>query len=219
LAGRLRWSAASFRPIAVLALALFAYSVSVLAGTNGFIAAFVAGMAFGAVDHRDHEVDLRFTEEGGTLLSLLVWFTFGAVMLGPGLADLGWRDVVFALLALTVLRMVPVAISLAGSGLDRATVVFVGWFGPRGLASVVFGLIAVDSLAPAQSKVVLAAVTLTVALSVLLHGMTASPLAARYGVRVSGLRPERPEHTDAAPITTRTLRGVHQRSAGGADSG
>ena len=110
-------------------------------------------------------------------------------MLGPGLADVGWRDVVFALLALTVLRMVPVALALAGSGLDRATVAFVGWFGPRGLASVVFGLIAVDSLAPEESKVVLAAVTLTVALSVLLHGISASPLAARYGAMGRGAPP------------------------------
>jgi NhaP-type Na+/H+ or K+/H+ antiporter len=109
--------------------------------------------------------------------------------------------------------MVPVAIALAGSGLDRATIGFVGWFGPRGLASVVFGLIAVDSLAPAQSTVVLAAVTLTVALSVLLHGISASPLAARYGARASRLHPERPEHRVSAPISTRTLGGVHPRSA------
>ena len=149
---------------------------------------------------------LRFTEEAGTLLSLLVWFIFGAVMLVPGLEDVGWRDAVFALLALTVLRMVPVAIALAGSGLDRATVAFVGWFGPRGLASVVFGLIAVDSLAPSESKVVLAAVTLTVALSVLLHGVSASPLAARYGAFAARLGPEGPEHTGAAPISIRTLR-------------
>jgi NhaP-type Na+/H+ or K+/H+ antiporter len=203
------WSAAGFRPIAVLALALFAYSASVVAGTNGFIAAFVAGMAFGAIDRGDEEADLRLTEEGGTLLSLLVWFMFGAVMLGPGLADVGWRDVVFALLALTFVRMVPVAVALAGSGLDRATVGFVGWFGPRGLASVVFGLIAVDSLAPAQSKVVLGAVTLTVALSVLLHGISASPLAARYGALAGRLHPQRPEHGAAAPLATRSLRGLH----------
>ena len=213
LAGRHGWSAAGFRPISVVALALFAYAASVTAGTNGFIAAFVAGMAFGTVDRQQGEVDLRFTEESGTLLSLLVWFMFGAAMLGPGLADVGWREVVFALLALTVLRMVPVALSLTGSGLDWATVAFVGWFGPRGLASVVFGLIAVDSLAPAQSKVVLGAVTLTVALSVLLHGVSASPLARLYGARAQGLHPERPEHTGAAPITTRSLRGGRPRPA------
>ena len=209
LARRYGWSAPGVRPLAILALALFAYSTSVVAGTNGFIAAFVAGMAFGTMDHHNDEAALQFTEQTGTLLSLLVWFIFGAVMLVPGMEDLGWRDAVFALLALTLLRMVPVGIALAGSGLDRVTVAFVGWFGPRGLASVVFGLIAVDALAPAESKVVLAAVTLTVALSVLLHGLSASPLAARYGGYATRFGPEGPEHSTAVPISTRTLQRNH----------
>ncbi len=205
VARRHGWSSPGVRPLAILALALFAYSTSVVAGTNGFIAAFVAGVAFGTVDHHNDEAALQFTEEAGTLLSLLVWFIFGAVMLVPGLEDLGWRDVVFAVLALTLLRMLPVAVALAGTGLDRGTVAFVGWFGPRGLASVVFGLLAVDSLAPSESKVVLAAITLTVALSVLLHGVSASPLAARYGAYASRLGPAGPQHTAAAPISIRTL--------------
>jgi NhaP-type Na+/H+ or K+/H+ antiporter len=208
LARRHGWSAAGFRPLVVLALALFAYSASLLAGTNGFVAAFVAGMAFGTVLPRHEDELVGFSQEAGTLLSLLVWFVFGAVMLVPGLDHVGWRDLVFALLALTVVRMVPVALALTGLGLDRATVAFVGWFGPRGLASVVFGLIAVDTLAPADAQVVLAAVTTTVALSVVLHGITASPLAARYAVVAARLHPERPEHTAPPPIATRRLRSV-----------
>ena len=210
LARRHGWSSPDVRPLAILALALFAYSTSVVAGTNGFIAAFVGGMAFGTMDHHN-EAALRFTEESGTLLSLLVWFTFGAVMLVPGLRDVTWQDAVFALLALTVLRMIPVAIALTGTGLDRATVAFVGWFGPRGLASVVFGLIAVDSLEQAESQVVLGAVTLTVALSVLLHGVSASPLAARYGAYATRLHPEGPEHTVALPIPARNLHRAYPR--------
>jgi NhaP-type Na+/H+ or K+/H+ antiporter len=202
------WSEPSFRPMAVLALALFAYSASVLAGTNGFVAAFAAGLAFGTAFVRRGNQALEFSDEAGTLMSLLVWFVFGAVMLVPGLDGASWRDVVFALLALTVVRMVPVALSLVGAGLDRSTVAFVGWFGPRGLASVVFGLIAVDTLDPKEAKVVLAAVTVTVALSVLLHGVTASPLAARYGRVAARLHKERPEHMSAGPITTRSLRRV-----------
>ena len=201
------WGSPEFHPLAVLALALCAYSCAVVAGTNGFIAAFIGGMAFGTIAHGDDEEGLRLTEEGGTLLSLVVWFAFGAVMLVPGIEDADWRDVVFALLALTVLRMIPVALALAGSGLNRAGVAFVGWFGPRGLASVVFGLIAVDALAPEQSKVVLAAVTVTVALSVLLHGVTASPFAARYGASITAARPHSStEPPETKPLAIRTLR-------------
>ena len=201
---RHRWSSEASRTLAVLAIAVLAYSASLLAGTNGFVAAFVAGVAYGSATP-PHLVENRFCEEAGTLLSLLVWFAFGAVMLVPGLEAVGWREVVFALLAISVVRMVPVAISLTGSGLDRATVAFIGWFGPRGLASVVFGLLAVDSLAPADANVVLGTVTMTVALSVVLHGATASPLARRYGARASGLHPTRPEHIEAEALRARTL--------------
>ena len=206
LSRRHRWSSPGFRPLAIAALALFACAAALVAGTNGFVAAFVAGMAFGTVDHHNDEAALHFTEEVSLLLSMLVWFGFGAVMLVPGLEDAGWRDLLFALLALTVLRMAPVALALAGSGLDRATVAFVGWFGPRGLASVVFGLIAVDSLAPEESRVVLAAVTVTVALSVLLHGVSASPLASRYGAYATRLRAAGTEPGDITPVSTRSMR-------------
>ena len=211
LSRRHGWSAPGFRPLAILALALFAYSTAIVAGTNGFVAAFVAGLAFGTADRHHDEDMVQFTEEAGTLMSLLVWFVFGAVMLVPGLDDVGWRDVVFSLLALTVLRMVPVALALTGSTLDRATVAFIGWFGPRGLASVVFGLIAVDALEPAQSKVVLAAVTLTVALSVLLHGVSASPLAARA---TPCTPPRTPSDTDES--VSHRVRSPHAPCAGSA---
>jgi sodium/hydrogen antiporter len=209
---RFGWSSPEFRPLATLALALCAYSCAVVAGTNGFIAAFVGGMAFGTIAHRDNEEGLRITEEAGTLLSLVVWFAFGAIMLLPGIEDASWRDVLFALLALTVLRMVPVGLALAGCGLDRATVAFVGWFGPRGLASVVFGLIAVDALAPDAAKVVLAAVTVTVGFSVLLHGITAFPLASRYGALMAGISAHQASnHTVVTPIATRSLNRSRRR--------
>ena len=118
----------------------------------------------------------------------------------------------FAVLALTVVRMVPVALALLGSGLDRTTVAFVGWFGPRGLASVVFTLIAVDTLDPTDARRVLSAVTVTVVLSVLLHGVTASPFAARYGTVAASLHAGRPEHTGAPAIPTRSLGAPHRRT-------
>ena len=134
-------------------------------------------------------------------------------MLVPGIENASWRDVLFALLALTVLRMIPVGLALTGSGLDRVTVAFVGWFGPRGLASVVFGLIAVDALAPEQSKVVLAAVTVTVAASVLLHGISASPLAARFGAAAATARAQTgTADSEPEPLAIRTLQRSGQRS-------
>ena len=199
-------SAPHFTPFVILGLAVLAYATAILAGTNGFVAAFVAGMAFGTLDRDGYEASFEFTEEAGSALSLLVWFLFGAAMLVPGLQDAGWRDVVFAVLALTVVRMVPVALAMVGAGLDRSTIAFVGWFGPRGLASIVFGLIAFDTLDPAESKVVLAAVTVTVVLSVLLHGVSASPLAARYGTHAGRFRAGHREHSDTPAIRTRTLR-------------
>jgi NhaP-type Na+/H+ or K+/H+ antiporter len=212
VATRTGWSAPGFQPLAVFGLAVFAYGVALVAHGNGFVAAFVAGLAFGTV-RGEHRGNLGFTEEAGTLLSLLVWFAFGAVMLVPGIEDADWRDVVFAVLALTIVRMVPVGIALAGSGLDRATVAFVGWFGPRGLASVVFGLIAVDALAPAEGRLVLGAVVVTVGLSVLAHGMSASPLARLYGDHAKRLHPERPEHHAAPHLPVRDLRAVPRATA------
>jgi NhaP-type Na+/H+ or K+/H+ antiporter len=202
-ASRAGWSAAGFRPLAVLALAPFAYALALVAGINGFVAAFVAGMAFGTVA-TDIEL-LAFAEEAGTLMSLLVWFMFGAVMVVPGFEAAGWRDAVFAVLALTVARMVPVAIALAGARFDKATVAFIGWFGPRGLASVVFGLIAVDSLAPGDAQLVLGAVTVTVTLSVVVHGISGSPLAQRYGRIAHQLHYGRPEHNPAPVLSARRL--------------
>jgi len=216
LTARTGWSAPGFRPLAVLALALLAYALALVAHTNGFVAAFVAGIAFGTV-HGTGQDELAFTEEAGTLLSLLVWFAFGAVMLVPGLEAADWRDVVFAVLALTVARMVPVALALTGSGLDRATVAFVGWFGPRGLASVVFGLIAVDSLAPPDAHLVLGAVVVTVALSVIAHGVTAAPFAARYGARGHQLHPDLPEHRPVPPLDVRKLGAGRRQRAGTGD--
>jgi NhaP-type Na+/H+ or K+/H+ antiporter len=130
-------------------------------------------------------------------------------MVVPGFEAAGWRQVVFAGLALTVVRMAPVALALAGSGVDKATVGFVGWFGPRGLASVVFGLIAVDTLESKDARLVLGAVTVTVTLSVVVHGVTSSPLAERYGRIAHQLHPDRPEHQAGPELPSRRSTGEH----------
>ena len=210
-----RWSAPGFRPLATLGLAIFAYSSAIEAHGNGFIAAFIGGMAFGSVVSSGLESTVAFAEETGGLLCLVVWLIFGAAMVVPGFTHANWPDYLFALLALTVVRMVPVALSLLGSGLNRYTVGFVGWFGPRGLASVVFGLIAYDSLAPAEAVHVLSVVTVTITLSVLAHGLSASPLAARYGSFARTLIGKMPEHATTPSIRARSSLGSRLHTVSG----
>jgi NhaP-type Na+/H+ or K+/H+ antiporter len=198
------WGRPSAVPMGVLGLAFVAYSLAVAFGVNGFVAAFVSGSAFGTAMTAATFEWTDLTEETGTVLSLTVWFIFGAVMLVPGLKDVTWRQALFAVAALTVVRMVPVALASMGLGLERATVLFVGWFGPRGLASVVFGLIAVDSLHGSDEKVVLGTVTLTVLLSVFLHGLTA-PAGVRWYEGAIPHPRTGPEHAPTSPVSVRTL--------------
>jgi sodium/hydrogen antiporter len=199
------YSATAFRPLTPLAVGLLAYAGTVQVGANGFIAAFVAGLAFGSTIPRDLEPTIEFTNVVGEVLSLLMWFLVGATMLVPAFQDARWEDVAFAVLALTAVRMVPVALACVGLGLDRRTVVFIGWFGPRGLASVIFALLAFDTLEAADGHRVLAAVTITVVVSVVAHGATASPLAARYGAAAATFDPDRAERVPAPEIRPRTL--------------
>ena len=138
-ADRRSWTSAVSRQLFVLALAGACYLVSVGVGGNGFIAAFVGGLAFGrGSGGREHEA-VRFTELQGSLLAIGLWIAFGLSIAGRMSSDL-WDPaaIVYAALSLTVIRMVPVAIALLGVGFDRSTVAFMGWFGPRGIASVVF---------------------------------------------------------------------------------
>ena len=142
------WVAEGFAGPAVLGLAVCAYASSVALHGNGFIAAFTGGLAFGTTAGRRGEPLLPFVEETGALVSLLVWLAFGAVAVAPAVEVLNWQIVLYAVLSLTVIRMAPVAAVLIGTLLDRATIALVGWFGPRGLASVVFCLLALEEHAP-----------------------------------------------------------------------
>lgn len=152
---------------------------------GGAVGAATSGAASGAAasdDGDDPTVDesVALPELLGQVLSLVVWYVFGAVLLVDGLRPADWRIVVYALASLTVIRMVPVALSLVGSRTTRRDTVFLGWFGPRGLASVIFGLLIVEELPPDDPMVltVTSAITLTVVLSVILHGVSARPMTA-----------------------------------------
>ena len=207
LARRLGWASGASRQLFVLALAAACYVASLAVGGNGFVAAFVGGLAFGAGKGADASRVVRFTETQGTLLAIGVWTCFGLVLAGE-LGSSLWnvQAIAFALLSLTIFRMLPVAIALLGARFQPVTVLFIGWFGPRGLASIVFLIIGLEGLheAGVDAGPLAAAVAWTVLLSVMLHGLSAGPLAKRYGRRADDLPTGAPELADAIePLTPR----------------
>jgi sodium/hydrogen antiporter len=215
-ADRREWPSPSSRQLAVLALSIGSYLVALALGGNGFIAAFIGGLAFGVTTRQGAEDAVAFTETQGSLLAIIVWTVFGITVGGSLIAGgLDLPAIAYALLSLTVVRMVPVALALLGCRFQPATVAFIGWFGPRGLASIVFLIIAFEGLhgAGQETDVLVATIGWTVLLSVVLHGLTAVPLASRYGARIAatpGDIPER-EHSLAVDQTTwadRTDRGA-----------
>ncbi|GAB3073692.1 cation:proton antiporter [Intrasporangium mesophilum] len=192
LARNRAWAERALLPLAALAVPVLCYYGGHALGGNGFIAAFVAGTAYAAsqTSVTDAHDTVAYTGLTSTFLGFGVWMVFGAVATAHLAPLVTWQNLVFALLSLTALRMVPVALSLLGSGLRPQTIAFVGWFGPRGLASIIFALIAYESLdAEPAVATVLSVVAMTVVLSVLAHGLTASPWAQRYGSWARSTRP------------------------------
>ncbi|WP_406187123.1 cation:proton antiporter [Streptomyces sp. NBC_01006] len=186
------WSRPDWRQFLVFAVPVIAYALCVTTEGSGFIGAWVAGLAFGIHLRRtppDQGIrtqdghpaqSTRFTERLGLLLASLSFLVFGAVILGPTLQHLTWRTIVYALISLTILRMLPVTLALAGTGLRAASVAYIGWFGPRGLASLVFGLLALEEHLPGGT-LLSEVIGVTVGLSIILHGASAPFLGNRYG--------------------------------------
>jgi NhaP-type Na+/H+ or K+/H+ antiporter len=179
-AGRRDLIATSWRQVIPGAGAALAYGIASALGGSGFIAAFVAGTVFRLALRRDPEELNRLTEELGSVLNGVTFVLFGAILLGPTLAALTWELALYALLSLTLVRMLPVMIAMWGTRARLPTVGFVGWFGPRGLASIVFAVIVVEESNLPHETLIVQAIYLTVGLSVLAHGLTAAPLADRY---------------------------------------
>lgn len=209
LASRRQWMVVGARRFAGLAVALGAFFLATGIEGNGFIAAFVAGIAFGTSLNEDAvnvERTVVLPELGGQLMALLVWFLFGATLLPVAFDNFDATNIGFAILSLTALRMVPVAIAMIGSGLDRTGVLFLGWFGPRGLASVVFALLAIEDLGLDTPHVAdaVAVVALTVLASVILHGVTAGPAGRNYPQSVDGA-----DKSGSATNTGPPARGFH----------
>jgi NhaP-type Na+/H+ or K+/H+ antiporter len=188
------WTTRLSEQLAMLSMALAAYAGAVWLGGNGFVAAFVAGLLAGPTARALPEA-VELTEIGGVLMSWVVWTAFGVLFVGPLVtATWSWSALAYAALSLTVIRALPVALALLGQGLKARTVAFIGWFGPRGLASVVFLIITIEDVhLPATNPLVQAA-SWTIILSVVLHGLSAGPLARAYGRFVAALPDSAPEH-------------------------
>ena len=196
------WTNDAFQGIGILALALFTYVAAELIGGNGFIAAFLGGMVFGNTIRHRCTFLFEFMETEGTLLMLITFFIFGAALLPEALAHINLSVLLYAVLSLTLIRMIPISISLLGAGVRLPTHLFLGWFGPRGLASILFVLLILEEAEVVHRSELLSITIATVALSALFHGLSAAPLAKRYAQLVARMG----ECQETRPVTEMPLR-------------
>ena len=196
------WINDAFQGISIIALTLLTYVVAELVGGNGFIAAFLGGMVFGNTIRHPCTFLFEFMETEGTLLMLVTFFIFGAALLPEGLEHLDPSVLLYAVLSLTLIRMIPIAISLLGVGLRLPTILFLGWFGPRGLASILFVLLILEKAEVVHRNELLSITVATVAMSALFHGLSAAPLAKRYAKLVAGMG----DCQEIRPVTELPLR-------------
>jgi NhaP-type Na+/H+ or K+/H+ antiporter len=177
-----QWLTGAWLRIPVVALALASFGLAQFAGGSGFIACFTGGLTFGALIPPHKETILGGAEGTGEVFSLVTWVVFGAAVVGLDVGATDWRVLLYAILSLTVVRMLPVAISVVGLGVPTDARLFLGWFGPRGLASIVFLVIVAQEKLPG-GDILVATTVATVVLSIVGHGITANPLAAAFGAR------------------------------------
>lgn len=189
LAERRGWVSSTWRQLTVAALAISCFALAQQLGGSGFIAAFTGGLLFGWLCGPLKAPLLLAADGTGDTLALLTWVIFGASVIGLGIGNMSWQVLLYALLSLTLIRMLPVFVSLYGLGLNTQTMLFLGWFGPRGLASIVFIVIVLSESANnpalAHSGTLAMTVVTTVVLSILAHGLSANPLVGRVGRRLT----------------------------------
>jgi NhaP-type Na+/H+ or K+/H+ antiporter len=185
---RTGWMNHSFQDLSSLGLSLLAFTTAELVGGNGFIAAFCAGLTLGNTARSICTCLFEFAEAEGQLLTLLVFMVFGAIVLPEAMEHFHWLHVLYALLSLTIIRMLPVAVSMFGSQLRWVTVLFLGWFGPRGIASILYALLLLEGSSVPGKEVILSVVMTTVLLSVFVHGLTAFPGSQWYAGHTAKLK-------------------------------
>jgi NhaP-type Na+/H+ or K+/H+ antiporter len=193
--------------IMTVATAALAAGVAIGLGGSIFIAAFTGGFLFGVIGPDSGGEVSYLVDEGGELLNAITFIVFGAVILGPALDELGWQVLAYAVLSLTVVRMLPVAFALLGTGARRPTLAFVGWFGPRGLATIVFAVILIDESSLPHERTMLLAVVATIGISVFAHGLTSRPLTNRYVSWYASHPRERRPQMESVPTALHRWRG------------
>jgi NhaP-type Na+/H+ or K+/H+ antiporter len=177
------WVTETWRQLPVPALAVTCFAVAQWLGGSGFIACFVGGMLFGGLA-KQHKHDLLLAAEGtGDTLALITWVVFGAAVVGQSIGAFSWQVVLYSILSLTIVRMLPVFLVLKGMNLTADEKLFMGWFGPRGLASIVFAVIVLNEHLPGGETISMTVVC-TILLSVIGHGLSANPLVAALGARL-----------------------------------
>jgi len=177
------WITETWKQLPVIALAVSCFAVSQYIGGSGFIACFVGGLLFGWIA-KNHKHKLLFAAEGGgDTLALITWVIFGAAVVAHTIDKFTWETLLYAVLSLTVIRMVPVFLVLLGTQLRTDEKLFIGWFGPRGLATIVFAVIVVNENLPGGDTIVATAVC-TLVLSVVFHGISAHPFVAALAARI-----------------------------------
>ena len=178
-----KWITETWRQLPVIALAVACFAVAQALGGSGFIACFVGGMLFGGIA-KDLKHGLLLAAEGtGDTLALLTWVIFGAAIIGKTIDHFTWEVVIYAVLSLTLIRMLPIVLVLTGLNLRTDEKLFIGWFGPRGLASIVFAVIVLNHDLPGGGTIVITAVC-TILLSIIAHGLSANPLVATLAKRL-----------------------------------
>ncbi|MDJ0990826.1 MAG: cation:proton antiporter [Desulfobacterales bacterium] len=181
-ARRQRWLTPTWMQVPVVALAFGCFALAQLVGGSGFIAAFAGGLVFAFRAKKDREEFLQAAEATGDVLALITWVIFGSAVVGQAVGHFSWLILLYSVLTLTVIRMLPVFVSLTGTGMSTEGKLFVGWFGPRGLASIVFAVIVVNAKLPHSGPIAMTAVC-TIILSILAHGISANPWARAFGRR------------------------------------
>jgi NhaP-type Na+/H+ or K+/H+ antiporter len=197
------WINDVFQRLAGLGLAMLAFGAAELVGGNGFIAAFVAGLTLGNTARGVCACLYEFGEAEGQLLTLLVFLAFGAAMVPEAMPYFTGGALLYALLSLTIVRMVPVGLSLLATGLRPTSIAFLGWFGPRGLASILFALLVVEEDRLETGPFLVAIVVLTVVASTVLHGLTSYPLARRYGEHAAAMEATQAEQKEVPELPVR----------------